>query len=31
MQTQVIALYIVNPTGAIETADSRPEEFITLG
>ena len=26
----VIAMYIVNPTGAIETADSRPEEFITI-
>mmetsp|Transcript_15369 Transcript_15369/g.32346 ORF Transcript_15369/g.32346 Transcript_15369/m.32346 type:complete len:395 (-) Transcript_15369:216-1400(-) len=26
----VIAMYIVNPTGARETAESRPEEFITL-
>ncbi|KAL7514968.1 hypothetical protein ACHAXN_012381 [Cyclotella atomus] len=26
----VIAMYIVNPTGAIDTADSRPEEFISV-
>eukprot|EP01082_Thalassiosira_pseudonana_P001344 g428.t1 g428 contig10:17086-18266(+) len=26
----VIAMYIVNPTGARETAESRPEEFITI-
>ena len=27
----VIAIYVVNPTGKLESADSRPEEFISLG
>lgn len=26
----VIAMYVVNPTGKLETAESRPEEFVTV-
>ena len=26
----VIAMYIVNPTGKLQAADSRPEEFVSL-
>ena len=26
----VVALYIINPTGRLETADSRPEEFVNF-
>lgn len=26
----VIAIYVVNPTGKLETAESRPEEFVTV-